>query len=79
MSISTAPVVRPNVPTHIGLPVGVGLGVYALLMLVGDRLLNDPDTYWQIKIGQWILDSGSLPRVGPFEYGFDRRCRAHSR
>ena len=34
------------------LPLWVGLGVYALALLAGNQLLNDPDTYWQISVGR---------------------------
>lgn len=68
MSISAAPIAQPKIALRISLPVWAGLGVYVLLMLAGDRLLNDPDTYWQVKVGQWILDSGSLPRTDSFSF-----------
>jgi hypothetical protein len=32
------------------------IGVYALVLMVGPALLQDSDTYWQIAVGQWILD-----------------------
>jgi hypothetical protein len=38
------------------LPLWVGLGVYALFLLAGNRLLIDSDTMWQITVGEWILD-----------------------
>ena len=41
----------------------LGIGVYAVLLVCGERLLNDSDTYWQISIGQWIIDHGALPRA----------------
>ncbi len=68
MSISAALLARPKIALRIGLPAAVGLGVFALLMLVGDRLLNDPDTYWQIKVGQRILETGSLPHTDSFSF-----------
>ena len=43
------------------LPLYVGLGVYALLLIAGNRLLADPDTYWQITIGRWIFDHRAVP------------------
>ena len=43
------------------LPLYVGLGVYALLLVAGNRLLADPDTYWQITIGRWIFDHRAVP------------------
>ena len=43
------------------LPLWVGAGVYAVFVLAGNHLLIDPDTMWQITIGQWILDHGMVP------------------
>lgn len=38
-----------------------GAGVYLLLLIRGDSLLNDPDMFWQIKIGQWIAANHAVP------------------
>ena len=46
----------------------LGIGVYALLLISGNPLLNDPDTYWQIAVGRWILDHGALPRVDIYSF-----------
>src|SRR5258708_39456351 len=46
----------------------LGIGVYALLLVNGTRLLNDSDTYWQIAVGQWILDHHELPRVDIYSF-----------
>lgn len=46
----------------------VGIGVYAVLLVCGDRLLNDSDTYWQISVGQWILDHAALPRTDAYSF-----------
>jgi hypothetical protein len=46
----------------------LGVGVYAVLLVCGDRLLNDTDTYWQISVGQWILDHGALPRTDIYSF-----------
>ena len=43
------------------LPLWVGSAIYALFLLAGNRLLIDPDTMWQITIGQWILDHRAVP------------------
>jgi hypothetical protein len=50
------------------LPLWVGMGVYALFLLAGNRLLIDPDTLWQIKVGQWILDHRALPETDVFSF-----------
>jgi hypothetical protein len=46
----------------------LGIGVYALVLVDGRTLLNDADTYWQIAVGQWILDHGTLPRVDVYSF-----------
>jgi hypothetical protein len=35
-------------------------------MIGGDRLLIDPDTFWQIAVGQWIVDHRTVPVVDTF-------------
>ena len=47
------------------LPWLVTAGIYALLMLLGPRLLGDPDTYSHIAMGRWILTHLSLPTGDP--------------
>jgi hypothetical protein len=39
---------------------------YLLLLALGGSLLNDPDTHWQIAIGDWILAHRDVPRVDTF-------------
>jgi hypothetical protein len=46
----------------------VGVGVLLLLLLRGNSLLNDPDMFWQIKMGQWIIDHGALPHADMFSF-----------
>ncbi|MET0969867.1 MAG: hypothetical protein ABWY18_11740 [Tardiphaga sp.] len=50
------------------LPLWVALAVYVLLLAVGARLLNDPDTYWQIMVGQWILDHRAVPHTDIYSF-----------
>lgn len=38
-----------------------GAGVYLLLLIRGNGLLNDPDMLWQIKVGQWIVAHHAVP------------------
>src|SRR5437588_6990483 len=44
----------------------VGVGVYAQVIGHGDRVLGDPDTYWHIAVGRWILAHGAVPHEGIF-------------
>ena len=46
----------------------IGAGVYALLIVFGNGLLNDPDTLWQITIGQWILDHRAVPETDIYSF-----------
>ena len=46
----------------------LGIGVYALVMIGGQGLLSDSDTFWQIAVGQWILDHHALPRVDIYSF-----------
>src|SRR5450759_2767093 len=49
-------------------PLWVGVGVYALFLLAGNRLLIDPDTMWQITVGQWILDHRAVPETDVYSF-----------
>jgi len=49
-------------------PLLVGAFIYALLVAVGNGLLNDPDTMWQIKVGQWILDHRAVPETDIYSF-----------
>lgn len=42
-------------------PLGIAAATFLLLLVSGDSLLHDPDTLWQIKVGQWILDHRTVP------------------
>ena len=44
----------------------VAAGVYVLLLALGPRLLNDPDTYSHIALGRWILEHHGVPTTDPF-------------
>ena len=46
----------------------LGVGVFVLLLISGGRMLNDSDTYWQIAVGQWILDHAAMPRVDIYSF-----------
>jgi hypothetical protein len=50
------------------LPLWVGVFSCALLVFGGDKLLMDPDTLWQITVGQWILDHRAVPQVDVFSF-----------
>jgi hypothetical protein len=50
------------------LPLWVGVGVYTVFILAGNHLLIDPDTMWQISIGQWIVDHGAVPHTDVYSF-----------
>jgi hypothetical protein len=49
-------------------PLSVGAGAYLFFLLVGDTLLQDSDSFWQISIGQWILDHHALPTTDFYSF-----------
>lgn len=55
-------------PARAALPWLVGAGVYALLLTLGPRLLNDPDSYSHIAVGRWIMAHGAVLASDPFSF-----------
>jgi hypothetical protein len=49
-------------------PLCVGAGAYLYFLYIGDTLLQDSDSFWQIKIGQWILDHHALPHTDFYSF-----------
>jgi len=66
MSEHVIPGTRRLAVSHAAMPWLMAAGVYALLMLLGPRLLADPDTYSHIALGRWIFEHQSVPSVDPF-------------
>jgi len=50
------------------LPLVVAACIYALLLALGHRLLNDPDSFWHLVIGRWMVEHGAVPRVDVFSF-----------
>lgn len=44
-----------------------GCVAFALVLCV-PAVLNDPDTFWQIRTGEWILNHHAIPVIDPFSY-----------
>ena len=42
-------------------PLLAGAGAYLIFLSVGEIMLRDSDTLWQIRIGQWIVAQGAVP------------------
>jgi hypothetical protein len=55
-------------PAQAALPWLVGAGVYVLLLTLGLKLLNDPDSYSHIAVGRWIIAHGAVPASDPFSF-----------
>ena len=54
----------------VSLPVLLGAAVYILLLASGAKLLQDPDSYWHLAVGQWILAHGAVPHSDMFSFTF---------
>ena len=68
MTMSVANTTEAASPMRGLLPLWVGAGIYALLVLAGNRLLIDPDTMWQITVGQWIIDHRAVPQTDVYSF-----------
>ena len=55
-------------PAQAAMPWLVGAVVYVLLLTLGPRLLNDPDSYSHIALGRWILAHGTVPVSDAFSF-----------
>lgn len=49
-------------------PVAIAALLYVLLLALGDKLLNDADTYWQIALGDWMIANRAVPHVDTFSW-----------
>jgi hypothetical protein len=52
----------------LSLPLLVGLAVYTPLLFAANAVLHDPDTYWHIAAGRWIIAHGAVPRQDVFSF-----------
>src|ERR1041384_1202851 len=59
-------------PWRAALPWLVAAGSYLLILALSARLLADPDIYWHVTAGRWIVEHGTLPHVDPFSATFAR-------
>ncbi len=50
------------------LPLWVGAGVYLFMLATGNDLLRDSDTFWQIAVGQWIIDHHAVPTTDVYSF-----------
>jgi hypothetical protein len=68
MSLSFTNSVAQHGRARALVPLCVGAGAYLFFLLVGDTLLQDSDSFWQIKVGQWILDHRTLPYTDLYSF-----------
>jgi len=68
MTLSVSHATEQASPLRGLLPLWVGAGIYALFLAAGNRLLIDPDTMWQITVGQWIIDNGAVPQTDVYSF-----------
>ncbi|MGY8633652.1 hypothetical protein RAD15_14340 [Bradyrhizobium sp. 14AA] len=68
MSLSLANDIATPSRARALVPLCVGAGAYLFFLYVGDTLLQDSDSFWQIKIGRWILDHGALPTTDFYSF-----------
>ena len=50
----------------VSLPLIFGIGIYLLIITHASAVLRDPDTFWHIVVGQWIIAHGAVPDHGIF-------------
>ncbi|ATQ44344.1 hypothetical protein [Caulobacter mirabilis] len=60
---------RPTLTAPSGLvaPLIAAVLVYAFL-LASPQIFNDPDTWWHLATGDWILAHGRVPKTDPFSH-----------
>jgi hypothetical protein len=62
-------VVQSTRTFHFSVALSVCLLYYSIFLLIPETpLLNDPDTFWHIRTGQWILDHSQFPTIDVFSY-----------
>ena len=60
--------VHSNNKFFITAALAVFLICYSCLLPLGPYLLEDPDIFWHIRTGQWILDHAQFPTVDFYSY-----------
>jgi len=61
---------RPAAKSRFGvsLPLLVALAAFVTVLASGSGRLGDPDTYWHIVVGRWILAHHAVPHADIFSY-----------
>jgi len=68
VTLATADIAPDTKAVPGSLPLWIGVAIYVLLIAAGNRLLLDPDTQWQITVGQWILDHHAVPHTDIYSF-----------
>ncbi len=69
MAVTTMDEARNAGRLRLALPLVVGAVIFLVILAVGRNLLNDPDSYWHLTVGDWILAHG-FPHTDPFSFTF---------
>src|SRR4030067_118497 len=54
--------------TGLSWPLIMGALTYLGFLAYGSLLLGDPDTYWHIATGRWIIEHATVPAYDPFSH-----------
>jgi hypothetical protein len=68
MTLSVTHAAADSSPMRGQLWLWVAVFIYTLFIVAGNRLLIDPDTMWQITVGQWILDHRMVPETDVYSF-----------
>jgi len=68
MSILISSNVNARSTARALVPICAGAAAYLFFLSVGEILLRDSDTLWQIKVGQWIIDQGAMPYTDVYSF-----------
>ena len=68
MSLSFANGVTVQSRARALVPLCAGAGAYLFFLYLGDTRLQDSDSFWQIKIGHWILDHRAMPTIDFYSF-----------
>ena len=55
------------------------IGLYAIPAIFVMTPITDPDIWWHLRTGQWIVEHGAVPMTDPFSsYGMGKPWIAYS-
>jgi hypothetical protein len=62
--------VKSSIKFNAATAFSLALLAYSMMLVRGPFVLQDPDTMWHIRTGQWILDHARVPTVDFYSYTF---------